>query len=323
MVGKGGGKGVSVMLRHYVLREQKLVLADGDPATSQVLVYVNPDEEEKRFLVTTYKLDEHTLQSALDPDELSRLEFEPEHVAIIYKRPKNYSGAEQFLFRVIAAGLFWFRERLIIVVSEEIPLFDTRHFARLTSLNDLLLKILNRSVVHYLEHLRIINMISEQLENKLDRAMENRYLISLYMLEKSLVYYVNAITSNQMVLDKLKMNAGKLGLTTDEQEILDDLMIENHQCAKQAEIHSNVLAGLLSTRASIISNNLNVLMKNLNAVVIAIMVPSFIAGIGGMSEFTMMTGEHNWPLAYMGFICVNILIAVYTYILIRRWEHRR
>ncbi|HNW91879.1 MAG TPA: magnesium transporter CorA family protein [bacterium] len=186
-----------------------------------------------------------------------------------------------------------------------------------------MLKILNRSVGHYLEHLRIINMISEQLERKLNQAMENRYLINMFTLEKSLVYYLNAITANVMVIDKLKASAVKLGFTTDESEALEDLIIENHQCAKQAEIHSHVLGGLLSAHASIISNNLNVMMKNLNAMVIAITVPSFIAGVGGMSEFSMMVGAENWPVAYTIFICLNILFGIAIYRFIRRWEHRR
>lgn len=311
------------MMRHYRLQEHKLVLNDGDRAQSQVLVYVEPTDEEKKFLVDSFKIDEHTLHSALDPDEISRVEFEPEHIAIIYKRPKNYSGNEQFLFRVMSAGIFWFKERLILVVSEEIPLFDTKHFSRITSLNDLVMKILTRSIGHYLEHLRIINMISEQLEKKIDKAMENRYLINMFTLEKSLVYYLNAITANVMVIDKLKANAVRLGFTVEESEALEDLIIENHQCAKQAEINSHVLGGLLSAHASIISNNLNVMMKNLNAMVIAICVPTFVAGIGGMSEFTMMVGQEHWPVAYALFIAANILLGVGTYVLIRRWEHRR
>ena len=84
------------MQRRYNVDERRLVEVQEDPAL--VTVFINPDESEKKYLVETLKLDEHTLYSALDPDELGRLEFEPEHVAIIFKRPKRYSQEDQFLF---------------------------------------------------------------------------------------------------------------------------------------------------------------------------------------------------------------------------------
>ena len=81
------------MLKKYVISNKKLL--ETDAAQAQVYVYTNPTVEEQRFLVDSYQIDEHTLASALDPDELPRLEFEPEHIVTIYKRPKNYSGKDQ------------------------------------------------------------------------------------------------------------------------------------------------------------------------------------------------------------------------------------
>ena len=78
------------MQKKYIISNKKLQETDAQQA--QVYVYTNPTAEEQRFLVDNYQIDEHTLSSALDPDELPRLEFEPEHIVMIYKRPKNYSG---------------------------------------------------------------------------------------------------------------------------------------------------------------------------------------------------------------------------------------
>ena len=78
------------MLKKYNIVNRRL--AEVDESTAQVFVYTNPTVEEQRFLVESYQIDEHTLASALDPDEQPRLEFEPEHIVMIYKRPKNYSG---------------------------------------------------------------------------------------------------------------------------------------------------------------------------------------------------------------------------------------
>jgi magnesium transporter len=246
-------------------------------------VYYNPDEAEKKYLVEELKLDEHTLMSALDPDELSRLEFEPEHIAIILKRPKSYSGHDQFLLRVGSTGAFLFKDKLIIVMAEEAPLFDSIRFLQMPTHSTLLLKMIYRTIYHFLEHLKIINQITDELQSKINMAMENRNLINMFALQKSLVYYLNSINANGVLIEKLKLNAAKIGFTPEAMELLDDISIENTQCYKQAEIYSNILASLMDARASIVGNNLNVLMKTLNIITIGIMVPTFVVSAFSMN----------------------------------------
>lgn len=270
------------MLKKFQVEDRKLV--EVEDRESPFLVYVNPDETEKKYLVETLKFDEHTLASALDPDELSRLEFEPEHVAIIFKRPRNYSAQDQFLFKVSSIGAFLFKDKLIIVVNEDVP-FNGIVFNRVPTPALLLLRLIYRSIFHYLEHLKIIRAISDELQDKVSKSMENRHLLNLFTLEKSLVYYLNSINSNGVLIEKLRANAPKIGLGIEEQELLEDTHIENNQCYRQAEILSNVLSSLMDARASIVSNNINVLMKTLNIITIAIMVPTFV-----VSAFSMNVG---------------------------------
>jgi magnesium transporter len=250
---------------------------------SSIIVCINPDDQEKKYLVDELKIDEHTLASALDPDELSRLEFEPEHTAIIFKRPRNYSGKNQLLFKVSSCGAFLFKDRLVLVMTDDIPLFEGKIFNQVQTLPEVLLKIIFRSISHFVEHLKIFNMITDELERKINKAMENKYLLNLFTLEKSLVYYLNSINSNGGLIEKLKYSTAKIGFTPEETELLDDLIIENSQCYRQAEIHSNILASLMDARASIVGNNLNVLMKTLNLVTIGIMVPTLVVSIFSMN----------------------------------------
>lgn len=266
---------------NYKIVDNRLVKVDAQ--TSPIWLFINPSDQEKRFLIETLKLDEHTLNSSLDPDELSRLEFEPEHVAIIFKRPKNYSGKERFLFKVASTGAFLFKDKVIIIISEDIPLFEGQQFARVFSPAHLVLKLIYSSIFHFLEHLKIISSISDDLQNKINTSMENRHLINLFTLEKSLVYYLNSINSNGALIDKLRLNAAKIGFGTEEIELMDDIYIENSQCYKQAEIYSNILASLMDARASIVSNNLNVLMKTLNIITITIMVPTLVVSAFSMN----------------------------------------
>jgi magnesium transporter len=302
--------------KSYRIADRKLELTD--QGTGSIWVYISPDDKEKRFLIDEMKLDEHTLNSALDPDELSRLEFEPEHMATIFKRPKNYSGEDKFLFKSASSGAFLFKDKLILVLAEDIPLFEGVQFARVFSPAHLLLKLIYSSIFHFIEHLKIISAISDDLQTKINTAMENRHLYNLFALEKSLVYYLNSINSNGALIDKLRLNAAKIGFTTEEIELLDDIYIENSQCYKQAEIYSNILAGLMDARASIVSNNLNVLMKNLNLITILIMVPTFVVSAFSMNV-KIPIQEHPfafWIILGLAFLSVLGFIMIWRN---RKW----
>lgn len=294
------------MVKQYLIQGNRLVEGDGQECT--VTLHIAPDEQTKRKLIEELQIDEHTLNSALDPDELPRIEFEPNHVALIYKRPRNYSAADDFLFKVASVGLFLFKDRLIIVASENDGIFDARPVTKVRSLQHLALRLIYMSTSHFLGHLRVINMISDELEDKISASMENRYLLNLFTLEKSLVYYLNAIHSNGMLIERLKNNAAKLGITGEDLEYLDDMLIENNQCYKQAEIYSNVLSGLMDARASIVNNNLNVLMKTLNMITIGIMVPTFVVSAFSMNV-TMPLNKDNPSTFFiiMGMAAVSVV----------------
>lgn len=303
------------MLKVYKVLDNKIIpVENGD---GNIFIYINPDEKEKKFLVDEFRVDEHTLNSSLDPDELSRLEYEPEHVALIFKSPKNYSAKEQsLLFKVNSIGAFLFKDKLVIVTSEEIPFFPVKQFAKVGALNNVLLKLIYSSTFHFLEHLKVINMISDEIERKISTAMENKYLLNQFTLGKSLVFYQNAINSNSVLLEKIKLNSAKLSFTIEEVELLDDLIIENNQCYRQAEIYSNILASLMDAKASIISNNLNVLMKTLNIITIMIMVPTFVVSAFSMN---VKIPFQSHPQAFI-LIMSLALISVASFFVFWKWK---
>jgi magnesium transporter len=293
------------MLRKYNVIGGKLMETQENDAL--LFIYINPDESEKRHLIDDLKLDEHTLGSALDPDELARLEFEPKHTAVIFKRPEPYSHKDEFLFRIASTGAYLFKDRLVIVISEDVPLLDGIQQIRQATPGYLLLRLIYRSIYHFLGHVKVISAISDELQDKINRAMENRYLINLFSLQKSLVYYLNFINSNGVVLEKLKLNANKIGFSTEELELLDDTLIENNQCYRQAEIYSNILASLMDARASIVSNNLNVLMKTLTLITIMIMVPTFVVSAFSMNVIIPLA---KFPYAFwviLGLAATSVL----------------
>ncbi|MBU2599544.1 magnesium transporter CorA family protein [bacterium] len=303
------------MLKKYQISSGQIV--ESNEEKSPILIYFNPDETEKRFLVEHYKIDEHTLNSALDPDEPSRLEFEPNHLAFILKWPKNYSANDQLLFKTATTGVFLFGNLLILVLNEQTIIFEKKHFTKVTSLTNLILKLVYRSIYHFLEHLRVMMMLSDDLEQKIQHSMENRYLISLFTIQKNLVYYLNAIDSNGVFMEKLKNNAKKIGFIQEDLEFLDDIIIENNQCSRQANIYSSILAGLMDARASIVNNNLNILMKTLNIVVIALMVPTLV-----VSVFSMNVKIPLQNLPYVFWIIIGLaVVSVVSFLMF--WRHKK
>ncbi len=279
------------MLARYQLAEGKVRAAEEGP----IWVIASPDDADKRSLVEKLGIDEHTLNSALDPDELARVEHEPEHVAIIFKRPKSYSHDDDFLFKVLSSGLFLFKDKLVVVMSEEAPLVDGIRipFKGSGGPIDALLRVLYRSIYHFLEHLRIIAMMSDSLERRINQSFDNRHLLGLFKLQKSLVYYVSGISSNTIAIEKLRNAAQRIGFTPEQIEFLDDIAIENQQCYRQAEISSNILASLMDARVSIVNNNLSVLMKTLNIITVTIMVPTLVVSAFSMNV-RIPLGAHPW-----------------------------
>jgi magnesium transporter len=316
------------MIRYYCLDGGRLVSAEAVaekpaaavnaiPGWASLVCFSNPDASE-RALLLEMGISEHDVSSALDPDELGRMEMLDDHTVLIMKTPRNYSKEDNYLFRVTSYGLFLFADKLIMVSHfDEHEILDQRPFARIKSRGELLIKIISATVAHFFGHLRVINMISDALEQKVNSSMENEHLLSMFSIGKSLIYILNGIASNTAVLERMKNAAGKLQFTEDERDHLDDIVIENMQCNRQAEIYADILTSLTDARGNIVNNNLNILIKRLTIVSVIFMPLNVIAGIGGMSEFSAMTQGIPFWVSYPLLSLAMVGIAVAMWFLIR------
>jgi magnesium transporter len=292
-----------------------------EPDEADIIDFSNPDQAEMRWLIDGCSISDHNILSALDPDEQGRIEFEEDHLAIILKIPKNYCSADNFMFKVISLGIFLYADRLVIISArgesaiEEVP---ANH--RVDSLHDALVLLLASTISHFLGHLKVINMLTDALEDKVRHSMSNEHLINMFTISKSLVYYLNGINSNQVVMEKAKLNAKRIGFNDTQLEHLDDVIIDNAQCNKQAEIYSTILTGLMDSRGSIVNNNMSMLIKRLTIVSIVFMPLNVLAGMGGMSEFSAMTDGVPKVISYTLFGIGLIGVAWLTYIIVRRFS---
>ncbi len=305
------------MVRNYELIEGRVTLCPHD-TEGRIAIYSDPTDEEKLFLIEEYGIDEHTLNSALDDDEISRVEYETNHVAVIFKRPSNYSADRTLEFRVVSTGAFIFKDRIIIVQAELTPLFEHgRSPIRGNSVQGILLRLLHHSTHHFLEHLRIIRTISDEIENQIEFSVTNKALVNMFTLLKSLTYYESATGANQLLMSKLRTDAKKIGFNEEEIDFLEDITVENKQCDHLAGIYTGILTGMSDARVSVVSNNLAMTMKYLAIINIVFMPINVIVGMGGMSEYTAMTDHLWWPHAYSLLAMLLVTVGYITYLAVR------
>jgi len=309
------------MLKHFALADGRIAEAIGD--IGDVRLYSAPSDEERAEILRSCVIDQHALSSALDPEEVPRVDFEGDHTFIVWKRPCSTSFRDTVLFDVSSVGFVLQRDRLTIVAASDPPDLERKRTRPIRSLHDLVLRELLEMVHHYLEHLRVIKSIAREVQSKLNASTGNEHLLRMFSLGESLIYYVNAIEANGATLTRLRASVERLGFSQDDIRLLDDTIIENTQCARQAEIYSQVLSGLMDARGNIINNNMNVLLKNLTVINVVFLPLGVLAGVGGMSEFSMMTRGVPWWISFPLFLIALATIGLGTWYVLRRWLDRQ
>ena len=269
---------------------------------AEVMLFSNPDSAERDLLHSHFKVDEHALASALDPDEVSRIEFHPDHLFLIWKRPENYSGGGSLAFEVSSCGLLFAPGQLLVIATDDTPLHGLGTRQPLNTPLDVLLDLLFNNIHHYLGHLKVIKLVARELQQKFNASMQNQHLVQMFNLSESLIYYINALHSNGAVLTRLRNHAEKQHFGSEALGLIDDLIIENNQCYKQAEIYSTVFSGLIDARGNLMNNSMNNLLRKLTLINVVFLPLNLIASIGGMSEFSMMTAGTPWWVSYPLFL---------------------
>jgi magnesium transporter len=288
------------MISAYRIQTGQLILSEENEAA--IFVYSGPlTDAEKSQLLREFPLDPIDIEAINDPDEVPRIETSQDGLLIIWNWPDNVSCGDTIQFEVSTIGLFLGQGKAVAILPRgQLPI-TVREFKRLDSVEDFVLRVLLFTVRQYQGHLKAIKMRSTELESKVVTSMENKYLLQMFALGESLVYYHNALEANSTILSKLRGAVKKLKLTEEQTDFLDDVIIENQQAVKQASIYSMVLSGLMDARGTIVNNNMNVLLKNLTIINVVFLPLNLIASIGGMSEFSVMTQGIDWRISYPAF----------------------
>jgi magnesium transporter len=228
------------------------------------------------------------LKDSLDIDERSRFEEDDNVKLIVIKTPtENNSFNESDAYYItIPICIILTHNQILTVNSFENPaikkFLSTFQNRQPDNRKLMALKIFEKIVQNFMEHLKEINYRRNSLEQKLYSSSRNEYLLQLMRVQKSLVYFVTALRSNEMLLMKIE-RTNFLGLNEDEKEILNDLIVDNSQALEMANIYTNILSSTLDAFASIIANNQNEVVKRLSVITIVLTFPVLVASIYGMN----------------------------------------
>ncbi|MDP4088506.1 MAG: magnesium transporter CorA family protein [Bacillota bacterium] len=227
------------------------------------------------------------LRAPLDDEETSRLDIEENNVLVIVDIPFTEMEDNSLTYDTYPLAIIHTEKEIITVCLKNSKILTDFTEGKVRSFftykrSRFILQILYRIATYYLLYLRQIDKKSLMVEKKLHKSMRNKELIQLLSLEKSLVYFSTSLKSNEITLEKML----KLEFITkyeEDKDVLEDVIIENKQAIEMANIYSNILSGTMDAFASVISNNLNIVMKLLASVTIVMAIPNMISGLFGMN----------------------------------------
>ncbi len=278
------------MIKHYKNIDGRLCEIEAAETGSWIYV-INPTETEISELEEDMHIERDYIRAALDEEEPSRIEADDGVTLIVVDYPVAdtiENNPERTLqYSTTPMGIIITSTNVITVSAKENPIVDDitkgvvkgvlPHFK-----TRFVLTILLRIAARYLQYLKQIDKLSNYVEGTLHKSMQNKGLLQLHGLEKSLVYFSTSLKSNETILNKL-MRGRFLKLYEEDQDLLDDVIIEVKQAMEMTSIYTNIIKSTMDTTASIISNNLNIVMKRMTTLTIIIAVPTIVFSFYGMN----------------------------------------
>ncbi|TXT50874.1 MAG: magnesium transporter [Spirochaetes bacterium] len=226
------------------------------------------------------------LADIMDIDEQARIEKEETYTALIMRLPV-YDESYEVSFFTVPVGILLFNDKIITVCQKSSDVLDEMSGSRVRDLNlrnksSFVLNLMGRAALVYLKALKELNKKTAIIERELQKSVRNNELVQLLSIQKSLVFFTTSIKTNELLLEKLQKSP-LIHFKEDEQELLEDVLTDNKQAIEMANIYSSILTGTMDAFASVISNNLNIVMKRLTIVSIALMIPAMVSGLFGMN----------------------------------------
>jgi magnesium transporter len=252
------------------------------------------------------------LKAALDEEERPRIDAEDGIVLIVLDVPMVTEFEGIRTLTTLPLGIIIAEKLIVTVCNRQTPILDdfiagkVRHF-HTAKKTRFLFQIFYRNASSYLHHLRQIEKSISRIEVELHRSMKNEELFQMMEMEKSLIYFSTSLKSNEGVLERI-LRTKPLKMYEDDAEFLEDVIIENRQAMEMSQIYLHILNGMTQAFATIISNNLNIVMKFLASITIIIAIPTMIASFYGMNVLDLPLSQT--PLAFETIFAFSVIISV-------------
>ncbi len=258
-----------------------------EPQEGCWIALTNPTATEIFEISERFQIEVDDLRAPLDEEERSRIEVEDTYTLILVDVPTIEERNDKDWYGTIPLGVIVTEKMIFTICLEDTQVLTRFMEGRVRNFftymkTRFILQILYRNASMYLRYLRIIDKKSEQVEEKLHKSTRNEELIELLELEKSLVYFTTSLRSNEVVLEKL-LKIDTIKKYPEDTELLEDVIIENKQAIEMANIYSGILSGTMDAFASVISNNLNIVMKFLSIITIVMSIPTIVFSAYGMN----------------------------------------
>lgn len=283
---------------------------------------IAPTEEEKNYLIEEMGILPEFVKSSLDAEESSHIDYDEDYnqtlVIVDYPSAEEVEDGydkNMLQYTTLPLGIVIMKGYVVTISLYENLNIDDMAQGRIKGVNtDLktrfLLLLLLRISQRYLIYLRQIDRISSRTEQRLHKSMQNKELIQMLGLEKSLVYFSTSLKTDEITLNKI-MRGKAIKLYDEDQDLLDDVLIEIHQAIEMCNIFSNILSGTMDAFASVISNNLNIVMKVLTVITIVMAIPNIIFSFYGMNVAGLPFPQWWFPT---GLAIVACIIATIIFI---------
>lgn len=263
---------------------------------------VHPSSEELQRVTSALQVEQDFIRAALDPEESSRVEVEEDQILLIVDTPMvdsslSASGGSQ-IFTTVPMGIIVTPQAVVTVCLEDTAVVRSIAEGNVKDVHTALktrfvFQILMRVAGRFLKDLRLIERDFTRIERRLYDSLKNEELIQLLGLSKSLVYFSASLKGNEVTMEKV-LRGRILKLYEDDRDLLEDALIEIRQAIEMAGIYSNILSGTMDAYASVVSNNLNIIMKVLTVITIIMAIPNMVFGFYGMNIQTGLPFDLLW-----------------------------
>jgi len=302
------------MVKFFEKKNGKTIESSG--FSQDCIIYVtDPTNDEVHMLSSLLNFTSDFITDALDVDERARIDFDDNVTEIIIKVPYKDEEDQKITYKTVPLGIIIGRNFIMFVSKYRVEIIEK--MVERMELNPhkksrMIFQIFYKNAILFLSYLKEINKISDSAEERLHESMKNRELEVLMYLEKSLVYFTTSLRSNEIVMERI-LRGNIIEIFEEDRELLEDTIVENKQALEMAHIYSDILSGMMDAFASVISNNLNLVMKVLTVVTIIMQIPTIISSFYGMN---IGLPFQNDTLAYVYIISWSIIgciVAVYWF----------